>query len=76
MSLTAPILVPMMLLLNVSPYFVMALGFVQRYRKNAGVGTLASYTVPLAVAMTIAWTLLFLAWWALGIPLGPGAPVR
>ena len=76
MSLTAPILVPMMLLLNVSPYFVMALGFVQRYRKNAGVDTLASYTVPLAVAMTIAWTLLFLAWWALGIPLGPGAPVR
>ncbi|MEV0793950.1 AbgT family transporter [Kribbella sp. NPDC050459] len=54
-----------------SPYFVMALGFLQRYRNNAGVGTLASYTVPLAVAMTIAWTL-FLAWWALGIPLGPG----
>ena len=97
-SLTAPILVPMMLLLNVpaettqalfriadsgstaitpmSPYFVMALGFLQRYRKNAGVGTLASYTVPLAISMTIAWTLLFLAWWALGIPLGPGAPVR
>jgi aminobenzoyl-glutamate transport protein len=97
-ALTAPILVPMMLLLNVpaettqalfriadsgstaitpmSPYFVMALGFLQRYRKDAGVGTLASYTVPLAVAMTVAWTLLFLAWWALGIPLGPGAPVR
>ncbi|TWD82374.1 aminobenzoyl-glutamate transport protein [Kribbella amoyensis] len=97
-SLTAPILVPMMLLLNVpaettqalfriadsgstaitpmSPYFVMALGFLQRYSKDAGVGTLASYTVPLAIAMTIAWTLLFLAWWALGIPLGPGAPVR
>ena len=69
-SLTAPILVPMMLLLSVpaettqalfriadsgstaitpmSPYFVMALGFLQRYRKDAGVGTLASYTVPLA----------------------------
>ena len=30
----------------------------------------------LAVLMTITWTLLFLAWWALGIPLGPGAPVR
>ncbi|GAA3583440.1 AbgT family transporter [Kribbella ginsengisoli] len=97
-SLTAPILVPMMLLLSVpaettqalfriadsgstaitpmSPYFVMALGFLQRYRKDAGVGTLASYTVPLAIAMTVAWTVLFLAWWALGIPLGPGAPVR
>ncbi|NEB76124.1 AbgT family transporter [Streptomyces sp. SID14478] len=59
-----------------SPYFVMALGFLQRYRKDAGLGTLASYTLPLAVAMTVAWTLLFLAWWALGIPLGPGAAVR
>ena len=59
-----------------SPYFVMALGFLQRYRRDAGIGTLASYTLPLAVAMTVAWTVLFLAWWALGIPLGPGAPVR
>ncbi|SDS80462.1 AbgT family transporter [Microlunatus soli] len=97
-SLTAPILVPMMLLLHVpaettqalfriadsgstaitpmSPYFVMALGFLQRYRKSAGVGTLASYTIPLAISMTVTWTVLFLVWWALGIPLGPGAPVR
>lgn len=59
-----------------SPYFVMALGFLQRYRKSAGIGTLASYTLPLAICMTLSWTLLFLAWWALGIPLGPGAPVR
>ncbi|MEO9322550.1 AbgT family transporter [Nocardioides sp. C4-1] len=59
-----------------SPYFVMALGFLQRYRKSAGIGTLASYTLPLALAMTFFWTLLFFAWWALGIPLGPGAPVR
>jgi aminobenzoyl-glutamate transport protein len=59
-----------------SPYFLMALGFLQRYRKDAGIGTLASYTLPLAIAMTTVWTLLFLAWWALGIPLGPGAPVN
>ncbi|MFC7650001.1 AbgT family transporter [Streptosporangium lutulentum] len=51
-----------------SPYFLMALGFLQRYRKSAGIGTLASYTLPLAIAMTVVWTLLFLAWWALGIP--------
>ncbi|MFE6160949.1 AbgT family transporter [Streptomyces sp. NPDC056486] len=97
-ALAAPVLVPMLMLVDVpaettqalfriadsgstaitpmSPYFVMALGFLQRYRKSAGLGTLASYTLPLAVAMTAAWTLLFLAWWALGIPLGPGAPVR
>ncbi|KRF20668.1 transporter [Nocardioides sp. Soil797] len=59
-----------------SPYFVMALGFLQRYRKDAGIGTLASYTLPLAIAMTLAWTALFFLWWGLGIPLGPGAPVR
>ncbi|MBD5829896.1 transporter [Janibacter melonis] len=59
-----------------SPYFVMALGFLQRYRRDAGIGTLASYTLPLALAMTATWTVLFFAWWALGIPLGPGAPVR
>ncbi|MGW2509662.1 AbgT family transporter [Streptomyces scopuliridis] len=59
-----------------SPYFVMALGFLQRYRKSAGIGTLASYTLPLALAMTVAWTALFLVWWAVDIPLGPGAPVR
>ena len=97
-SIAAPVVVPMLLLLNVpaettqaifriadsgstaitpmSPYFVMALGFLQRYRKDAGIGTLASYTLPLAVAMTISWTILFFAWWGLGIPLGPGAPVR
>jgi aminobenzoyl-glutamate transport protein len=97
-SIAAPVLVPMLMLVDVppettqalfriadsgstaitpmSPYFVMALGFLQRYRKSAGIGTLASYTLPLAIAMTAAWTLLFLAWWVLGIPLGPGAPVR
>lgn len=97
-ALAAPIVVPMLMLLDVpaettqalfriadsgstaitpmSPYFIMALGFLQRYRKGAGIGTLASYTLPLAVCMTLAWTILFFAWWGLGIPLGPGAPVR
>lgn len=97
-SIAAPVIVPMLMLVDVppettqalfriadsgstaitpmSPYFIMALGFLQRYRKDAGIGTLASYTLPLAIAMTVVWTLLFFAWWALGIPLGPGAPVR
>lgn len=97
-AICAPVLVPMLMLIDVpaettqalfriadsgstaitpmSPYFVMALGFLQQYRKGAGIGTLASYTLPLAVGMTVVWTLLFLAWWTLGIPLGPGAPVR
>ncbi|WP_179646662.1 AbgT family transporter [Spinactinospora alkalitolerans] len=59
-----------------SPYFVMALGFLQRYRRDAGIGTLISLTLPISLTILIGWTLLFLGWWALGIPLGPGAPVR
>ncbi|UMP07539.1 AbgT family transporter [Amycolatopsis sp. EV170708-02-1] len=59
-----------------SPYFVMALGFLQRYRRSAGIGTLFSMTVPLSFALLVVWTLLFFVFWAFGIPLGPGAPVR
>ena len=59
-----------------SPYFVMALGFLQRYRKDAGIGTLISLTLPISITVLVGWTLLFLGWWALGIPLGPGAGVR
>lgn len=59
-----------------SPYFIMALGFMQRYQKSAGIGTLASHTLPLAICMTLSWSLLFFAWWGLGIPLGPDAPVK
>ena len=58
-----------------SPYFVMVLGFLQRYRKDAGIGTLVSLTLPISLTILTGWTLLFLGWWALGLPLGPGVPV-
>jgi aminobenzoyl-glutamate transport protein len=57
-------------------YFVLALGFIQRYRKDAGIGTLLSFTVPVAFTVLIAWSLFFVAWYLIGIPLGPGVPVR
>ena len=56
-----------------SPYFVMILGFIQRYKKDAGIGTLLSLTIPLSFAMFIVWGILFFLWWATGIPMGPGA---
>ncbi|MFC7586042.1 AbgT family transporter [Nonomuraea antimicrobica] len=59
-----------------SPYFVLVLGFVQRYRKSSGIGTLMALVLPLCLVMLVTWTVLFFAWWALGIPLGPGVPVR
>lgn len=59
-----------------SPYFLLALGFLQRYGADAGIGTLVSFTLPPAFFMTTTWAALFFVWWGLGIPLGPGAPVR
>ncbi len=55
-----------------SPYFVMALGFIQRYRKSAGIGTLASLTIPIAAVVWVVWIAFFVAWYLLGIPFGVG----
>jgi len=48
----------------------------QRYRRSAGIGTVVSLMLPYAVIMAIAWILLFVLWFVLSIPLGPGYPVR
>ncbi|ANW21407.1 AbgT family transporter [Streptomyces clavuligerus] len=53
-----------------SPYFVMALGFIQQYRKSAGIGTLASFTIPIAAVVWVAWMAFFVVWYLLGIPFG------
>ena len=55
----------------VSPYFALVLGYLRRYQKEAGVGTLISLVLPVSIAMLIGWFLLFVAWYLLGLPLGP-----
>jgi aminobenzoyl-glutamate transport protein len=54
------------------PYFALVVTFVQRYRKDAGVGTVVALMLPYAVVLIVVWTLLLLAWYALGLPFGPG----
>ncbi|MCU0453137.1 MAG: AbgT family transporter [Bacteroidetes bacterium] len=56
-------------------YFALIITFVQKYRPNAGIGTLISMMMPYSFAFFIGWTLFLLAWLALGIPVGPGAPL-
>jgi aminobenzoyl-glutamate transport protein len=48
----------------------------QRYRRDAGIGTVISLMIPYAGIMAVLWTLLFVIWFLLGIPLGPGYPVE
>lgn len=47
----------------------------QRYRRDAGIGTVVSLMLPYAGIMAVIWILLFVIWYALGIPLGPGYPI-
>jgi len=54
------------------PYFALVVTFVQRYQKDAGVGTVIALMLPYAVVMTVVWTLLLIVWLVLGIPFGPG----
>jgi aminobenzoyl-glutamate transport protein len=58
-----------------NPYLVILLVLAQRYRPRAGIGTLVALMLPYAIAFLVSWTLLLLAWVALGIPLGPAGPL-
>jgi len=53
-------------------YLPIILTFAQRYQKNAGIGTIVALMMPYAIIVLVVWTLLFIVWFALGIPLGPG----
>lgn len=57
-------------------YLPLAVIFCQRYQKDAGLGTLISLMLPYTLVFAVVWTLFFVVWYLLGIPLGPGAGVH
>ncbi len=65
--------------LNVITPLMVYLPFVvtvaQRYQKNAGLGTIVALMLPYTLIIAVAWIILFILWFVLGIPLGPGYPV-
>ena len=56
-------------------YALIILAMFQKFRPRAGLGTLIALMVPYSVALAVAWTGALLIWLALGIDLGPGAPL-
>lgn len=94
-TLLAPIFVPMLMQLGISPdltqaayrvgdsssniitplmpYFPLVVVFCQRYVKTTGIGTVVALMLPYSITFLIVWTLYLLGYWALGLPLGPGA---
>ena len=55
-----------------NPYMIIVLAMLQKYHREAGVGTLISLTLPYSIGFLIAWMVLLIAWVGLKIPLGPG----
>jgi aminobenzoyl-glutamate transport protein len=54
-------------------YFALIVAFMQRYDKNAGIGTIISTMLPYTFYFFITWVLLLIVWISLEIPIGPGA---
>jgi aminobenzoyl-glutamate transport protein len=51
-------------------YFALVVVFAQKYDKNAGVGTVVALMLPYVIWILVIWTLLFAAWYLLGLPWG------
>lgn len=96
-ALLAPVLVPMLMLLGISPegataayrvgdgatniitplmvYFPLILVFAQRWQKSFGLGSLTAMMIPYSIWLLVTGVILIVAWIAIGLPLGPGAPI-
>lgn len=56
-------------------YLPFILTVTQRYKKDAGLGTVVAMMLPYTLWILVAWIALFVVWFVFGLPLGPGAPV-
>lgn len=56
-------------------YFALIVCFTQKYDEDSGMGTLISTMLPYTIAFLIGWSLLLIAWYMLGLPLGPGVGI-
>jgi aminobenzoyl-glutamate transport protein len=57
-------------------YFPLIVAFMKRYEKDAGIGTVVATMLPYSVVFLLVWTVLLIVWFLLGLPVGPGAPLR
>ena len=56
-------------------YFPLILIFARRWQKDFGIGSLTAMMIPYSIWMLITGVILMVVWIALGLDLGPGAPV-
>ena len=66
---------PMNVITPLMVYLPFILTVAQRYQKDTGIGTISALMLPYTLILAVAWIILFVLWYILGIPLGPGYPV-
>jgi len=93
-ALLAPIFVPMLMQLGISPdttqaayrvgdsttniitplmpYFALVVVFCQKYVRGAGIGTVVALMIPYSIAFFVGWSLLFMLFMGMDLPLGIG----
>jgi aminobenzoyl-glutamate transport protein len=60
---------------SVSPlyvYFPLLIGWVRKYDKSVGIGTILSLLVPYAIVLFVMWVALLFVWFWLDLPIGVG----
>lgn len=57
------------------PYIAIVLGFMQKYKKDAGLGTLFSLLLPYTIGFGILWIIQLAVWFFFKLPMGPGAGI-
>ncbi len=60
----------------VSPFVPLFLGFLQRYKPEAKLGTYYSLVLPYPLIFLGVWLLMLVAWYLVGLPIGPGVYPR
>ncbi|MFC0268489.1 AbgT family transporter [Kushneria aurantia] len=93
-ALMAPVFVPMLMMIDfdpafvlamfrigdsstniispMSPYFSVALVYMQRYKPDMGIGTLISTMLPMAITFLVTWSAFLMFWLIMGWQIGPG----
>lgn len=56
-------------------YIPVVLGVLYKYDKRSGLGTLMSNVLPYSVAIGVAWILMAIIWYLIGLPVGVNSPV-
>jgi aminobenzoyl-glutamate transport protein len=66
---------PMNVITPLMVYLPFIITVMQRYQKDVGIGTVIALMLPYTLVLAVVWIILFILWYVLGIPLGPGYPV-